>query len=410
MPLPPHCLERVFHPVGQGAFYSETHHVPGGLKTDVVYDCGSTKSKSWIKELIETSFPGKRVDLLFLSHFHIDHYKGIEFLDPKYIVLPMLSAWDKAIFCIGRRLHACRFNPDYESRLRRLFKKTRFIYVRPEDDEESGQDSIFLEDFLPSEWDELPYRYRESGVWREIKSGSPLRLGDAPGWEYIPVNPKLDASLIRTFRSCLVREGIDEEMLLSLDYKYFNTHKEKIREVYREIGSPNEHSMAVYSGPRGGCHGSSGRYSSEGSWRGCGPSCIDAYRKYGPGAGGGCLYLGDMNLKEKGDAASQVLAEIYTSLPARVYECLSTIQVPHHGSFKNFNRALLSWYERSTGVWKPWQRPMAYVISAASKNRYGHPSKRVVNKLKGPQAILHVVTEDPQSALREVVLPFESPW
>lgn len=93
-------FERIFHPVGQGAFYSETHRIDDSSHSEinVVYDCGSKKGKTWVGQRVKSLFQNREIELLFLSHFHNDHYNGIEFINPKYIVLPLLGRWDKAIF------------------------------------------------------------------------------------------------------------------------------------------------------------------------------------------------------------------------------------------------------------------------------------------------------------------------
>ena len=105
-----------------------------------------------------------------------------------------------------------------------------------------------------------------------------------------------------------------------------------------------------------------------------------------------------MNLKEDGNTKSKVLKKIYSRLPAAIHESLCTIQVPHHGSYKNFNRALLSWYDKTTGSWKPWHLPMLYIISAADPSPYGHPDAKVLERLVNH----HIVTQHPESRLREV--------
>ena len=46
-------IERVFHPIGQGAFYSERH---GSHNINIVYDCGTTNPKSLAKQSVVRTF------------------------------------------------------------------------------------------------------------------------------------------------------------------------------------------------------------------------------------------------------------------------------------------------------------------------------------------------------------------
>ncbi len=78
---------RTFHPVGQGAFYSEEFRdSEGNCVFRVVYDCGSLKNcglqrncdgtplkRKDIEERVEQAFPdGHGVDILFVSHLDDD--------------------------------------------------------------------------------------------------------------------------------------------------------------------------------------------------------------------------------------------------------------------------------------------------------------------------------------------------
>ena len=88
---------RTIHPVGQGAFYSETLHRPG-LNDDkhIVYDCGVLPMSSRLAEEINNFLPtGSTIDIMFISHFHADHVNGLKLLAEKYkiknLVLPQID-------------------------------------------------------------------------------------------------------------------------------------------------------------------------------------------------------------------------------------------------------------------------------------------------------------------------------
>lgn len=71
---------RTFHPIGQGAFYSEQfindNNTPIGT---IVYDCGSN-NLTCLKKIIPGCFISRDIDILFISHFDADHINGISTL------------------------------------------------------------------------------------------------------------------------------------------------------------------------------------------------------------------------------------------------------------------------------------------------------------------------------------------
>ena len=72
-----HQITRIFHPVGQGAFYSERHTI-GNENFNIVYDCGSLSSK--IDSVVQDFADQNEIDVLFISHFDQDHVNKIKLL------------------------------------------------------------------------------------------------------------------------------------------------------------------------------------------------------------------------------------------------------------------------------------------------------------------------------------------
>lgn len=68
---------RTFHPVGQGAFYSERFYEDGRSEAiyKIVYDCGTSwGSVMKAKKVVAKAFDKKDViDYLFISHLDYDH-------------------------------------------------------------------------------------------------------------------------------------------------------------------------------------------------------------------------------------------------------------------------------------------------------------------------------------------------
>ena len=89
-----------FRAVGQGAFYTGIFkHLHNGNQFSIVYDCGTHSSRQYINQEIinfvnETS--NKKIDILFISHFHDDHINKISDLlsqtgGAKLAILPYLN-------------------------------------------------------------------------------------------------------------------------------------------------------------------------------------------------------------------------------------------------------------------------------------------------------------------------------
>lgn len=78
-------LLRTFHPIGQGAFYTERHNI-NGTEFTVVFDYGSTTLKGKkLETKIKSTFPENHIiDILFISHFHSDQINGIKTLKKYY--------------------------------------------------------------------------------------------------------------------------------------------------------------------------------------------------------------------------------------------------------------------------------------------------------------------------------------
>ena len=80
-----------------------------------------------------------------------------------------------------------------------------------------------------------------------------------------------------------------------------------------------------------------------------------------------CLYLGDTDLNQQVKGNTDVIDSLSSHL-ADVSRHIGTIQVPHHGSIKNFNYKILT----------KWNIPKQYFASFGEKNQHGHPSSKVL--------------------------------
>ena len=80
-------MQRIIHPSGHGAFFTERIFQEGKDDFIVVYDCGSSDKYPKEQELLENEVKGffnagDKIDILFISHFDSDHVNGIKHLVP----------------------------------------------------------------------------------------------------------------------------------------------------------------------------------------------------------------------------------------------------------------------------------------------------------------------------------------
>ena len=91
-------IERIFHPIGQGAFYTEKHE-----NFNIVYDCGNWKNTNVASKVVKQAFSkGEDINILFISHFDYDHINKIEDLKEqtksiKKVIMPLLCDNEKML-------------------------------------------------------------------------------------------------------------------------------------------------------------------------------------------------------------------------------------------------------------------------------------------------------------------------
>lgn len=161
----------------------------------MVYDCGSItlaannfNGSQKLKLRIEDCLSGNTdVDVVFISHFHADHVNGIQYLKPKFIVVPVITEYERIIFWIADRLYQTGFDINYAENLRKWFEGTiiEVDHMGDEDGEVSDETRTF---------DEV-----RNGGEEKIASGTRMSFGGVPKWIYIPFNPAVDKAKITKF-------------------------------------------------------------------------------------------------------------------------------------------------------------------------------------------------------------------
>lgn len=418
-------VTRTFHPVGQGAFYSERINAYGRSFL-IVYDCGATNAntppKSLCKEVFEAFHEDRydergrlMVDVLFISHFHNDHLNGIPLLAPEKVICPYVSDEDILIFQVLNH-----FSPEWNVEAMRnpgiLFDNdTRIIRVAPTDEEQM--------------YDENNRILNLNDLSSEIPSGT--RIGVRPAWMnclyewcFIPFNFHYKERE-REFKR-LLSDGIPGNFEGGLEFEdlekdpadFINKNRKPLRQICDIFsGKTNDQSLLLYSGPTGESLemeyvGSSLGYYQElirhiqQHWY-YEPEIIRwishhtdmsqfrhvlslnlSQRKEHPAA----IYYGDITLRGR----------LVRSLTRRLKDYMKfvgTIQLPHHGSDRSFDESVMS--DHSNWTEHPYpDNTVLFVMSAGSKSKT-HPGKTVVSMLSKSRQAYLVVKENRSSGYAE---------
>lgn len=366
-------MRRIFHPVGQGAFYSESFYTGFGT-FNMVYDCGSM-SKG-VDNIISKSFDkdnGDDIDILFISHFDSDHVNKIALLKKsvnkiKKVIMPLIPDGDKGILLAFN----IASNREYQDCANIIINPqaffgdgTQIIQVRERESlrESSGDNPEEAQATININEVETP----------EIDSGTNIHFHDpnifiTPFWVYKPYNYKhkgRNRELIDKFNSKNISIG------KLLDVEYINKNIKEIRACYQEIeGDINQNSLVLYSNLLNidsclsrcaDCGAIYHRY-----------DCWHCHRRINSP---GCIYTGDVNLaKIRSDFKSSI--ENFKSSIEKYcdYRPVGTIQVPHHGSGHGFDIGFFNDFNSN-------QCGMISPISFGSPNSYHHPSCMVIKEL-----------------------------
>lgn len=385
-------VTRTFHPVGQGAFYSEMFETSSG-KFIMVYDCGATNSKTAPKALckeIKDSFHEDQydekgrliVDVLFLSHFHNDHLNGVAHLAPKVVICPFVN--DDYVLMLQLINH---FQSEWNIGAMRdpgsLFSnQPRIMRVSTIDPERSLEETN-----RPYTLDNLSDTIT-SGTRIGVKSQT-VDLTDI--WCFIPFNFHYKERLDE-FKK-LLEERVTEKCAGGLSFdelkanptEFIKKHNVTLRTICDTFsGKTNDQSLIVYSGPVDSDYNGIFReyqcYESQGLHYG------RRIHDNMPAA----IYYGDITLRE-------TLVKLLTTALASDTKYVGTIQLPHHGSDRSFHESVFYYYDKADR--HPYNRVL-YVMSAGSKSKT-HPGKNVLLTLRRMHQLHAVVKENRDSSVCE---------
>ncbi len=342
-------LTRIIHPVGQGAFYSESFN-GNNFNFLAIYDCGGDKI-SIERELNYLAINRNSIDVMFLSHFHSDHMNGIPRILAKFkegikdFYFPFLTPELFALDVV-------------------------YNYLVEGKDSISNQFLInFIRYFFDSKEKEIKEKDKKS--YSNIKNvhvfkGERVVVSSIESvWQYELHRPNYLHTPTDKIKSLLLSIINEQGLVDSITKDYINEETydqlsvvidnsgdfEKLKERFLQEfkGEQNQYSMMVFSKK-------SDRIELLG-----GSPCNRC----------NCLYTGDV-------PASKSTINIVKSIDYDI------IQVPHHGSIKNYSKDL---YKDGTYAF----------FSAGKNNRYGHPDLETRQHLLGLCKYNPLVTEEPNS-------------
>lgn len=387
---------RTCYPVGHGGFSVERLFVAGVCRFTAIYDCGS-KSKSLIEGMVRHAFLGydkkkEVVDAVFLSHFDDDHINGLPFLfsrcDIKKIYFPLVTKSEEVLYLRFISLVASK-TPEEAVTFQLLGYLSRNDYSTA--DNRVGWLRNSDADFVGVKPDgQLDVVSEENVAWANrrvhvTKAGDPIPLGFEIDWIYVPYTIDIDNACER-FHEKLLEKGwlkeIEDGTLMS------RTDKEvvltEIRKLYLEVSKgttsnprTNLYSMVLFSGSTSNW----GRTKLDTRRVCCNSGKIPHPESCCSHLASGCLYTGDYSAKAfwKWNKLEGAFGQ-YKNL-------IGCIQLPHHGSVRNYNPGFCSLNSES-----------CFVVFANPEDAK-HPAESVRKSLQEQGRCLYVVTRDPHSKI-----------
>lgn len=368
-------LTRVIHPVGQGGFCTETFTDDSGKEVfNVVYDCGSeTEKPRGIISYLEDYYKQiKEIDAVFISHLHEDHINGLDWLlknvKVRFLFLPQLTPNVVIEAYLFNYIKSGGSNSQGNVFIDSLFNgnyATKTVEVEALNDQEDNPTTYSLEEI--------------ESIDGPIRSGDhfPVKVDDTT-WLYIPYNspykPNSGIENDKFFSSAIVNGKFDYKQLENLVKTKGVDACKNIYVQYFGKNNHNSYSMTLFSGVSEPI-----LFGIRPKWRRVNRCYCCADKRFSPNF----LYTGDFE-------PNSFVSLLESSLTKKgLWNTISGIQVPHHGSRNNYHCDL-------------YKHPIIGYISAGSRNKYKHPNVDTLVNIHKLGCYPIIVSEDPSSMQEEV--------
>lgn len=363
-------VTRIIHPIGQGAFYTE-RICSRDQVYNVVYDCGAGTNKNAPKRLIQeiaSVFTSNDVvDILFVSHFDNDHINGIRELKKRVkeirnIVVPLIEKNDYLLYYIENQ----EFIIFYDS-LEEIASHVYKVRSNVNDERVSNSTPIDLTE-------------SRGGI---IDGGTKFKWATID-WCYIPFNYDQKVRFEK-LKAELVKQNVPVN-IFTQGWSAIWGYLDKIKKAYKKViqDGANKTSLIVYSG------GLTSRYIMRQYQYCMRPRFCCEFCRHPFLRPEGCLYFGDNDVNQ-----GTLLADLQNALKP-VVDRIGTIQIPHHGAFKNFN----------VGIFDINKKQKSFFVSFGICNTYGHPSMRVIDEVVWSGSCLFEVTENRDSGYMQLIYSY----
>ena len=372
-------MDRIFHPVGQGAYYEERFYdVNRQHIFNFVYDCGTKSKRDRINDIIKND-KKKKIDLLCISHFDSDHISHIKDLknkmEIKNVMMPLLDLEDLLISLV----YISNGEEEFLTYANMLLNPVEFF--RKEDSEptiifvsEKKDKNASLNDMEDIKIEDINKK--------EITVESGQKLIFKNIWNYIPFNYQYNEKkdvLIEKIKNNLSEidfnkgeQDVKEQILGKIDDNKFIGD---LKSCYDEIkatkleGDPsntNINSLVVYSGPMEQINNYNYRnnYNYYNHNYNYNLECSNNT---------GCLYCGDYNAKDVN--SRDALITFYEPYKEKI----EIIQIPHHGSKNNYSEKIVK------------NIPKALISHG---RQHGHPSDEVIKSLESRNKKIIEITQN----------------
>ncbi len=330
-------FKRVFHPVGQGAFFTEQfYNEKGDAVFNVLYDCGEKRSTKHLDIEIDNTLNLKDkplvINVLFISHLDEDHINGLSRLvkmgcltKKSVVILPLHYPLVLKLILQQLRNSDAGLYVDgtYEGLMSLFDSEAKILGISNNGD--VLDNSLILDEGLT-----------EVKNYSAVKSMQPLRYKDL--WYYLPFNTILDDDRYQKFQDALGKAGIDKGQLS--DSQYVLDHITELTAIYKhlpkgvgKVTSINVNSLNVLSYGAKDLNYSHVWLNYIGNGIGFWWHPWDDLEYMAYKSRCSCLYTGDCVMEKHFDTC-------ISSLIKHIIPVIGILQIPHHGRETCYNKAI----------------------------------------------------------------------